>query len=68
MGRVTFMSQAQIEQLADEAINEACRYIQDKLRVETGDFAGIYFSGDRGRELEGMFKDYIRSEIEGGFK
>ena len=52
-----------IAELAAEALNAAVSHIQDKLGVETGDFAGLYFSGIREEAMEAVFKQYIEQEI-----
>jgi hypothetical protein len=52
-----------VEDLADEALNEAVRYIQDKLGVETGDLAGLFFSGVAERGMKELLTHYIRSEL-----
>jgi len=49
--------------LAAEALNVAVAHIQDQLGVDTGDFAGLYFSGTREQALEAIFKQYIEQEI-----
>jgi len=53
----------QINQLADEAANEAVRYIQEKMDIPTGDFAGLYFSGQRWTVLTQILSGYIVAEI-----
>jgi hypothetical protein len=57
------MRQQEIETLADEALNEAVRLIQDKLGVQTGDFAGMYFDNDRWKVMQQVLAGYIVSEI-----
>lgn len=60
------MNNKQINELADDAANVAISYIQDKLGQEHGDFAGLYFSGDRWALLMSTLKDYIKAEIQEG--
>ena len=62
------MNQEQISDLAYEASNEAIRVIQDRLGVRFGDFAGIYFCGDRLDDLMSILSDYIRAEISEGMQ
>jgi hypothetical protein len=57
------MKTEQINQLADEAANEAVRYIQEKMDIPTGDFAGLYFSGQRWTVITQILSGYIVSEI-----
>jgi hypothetical protein len=49
-----------IKDLAREALDAACLLIQERLGVETGDLAGMFFDDDR---VEDSFRNYIRSEL-----
>ena len=49
-----------INDLAREALDAACLLIQERLGVETGDLAGMFFDDDR---VEDSFRNYIRSEL-----
>ena len=49
-----------LEDLATEALDEACGYIQRKLGVTTGDFASHFFSDE---VVVDLFKKYIDEEI-----
>lgn len=62
------MNQEQMADLANEAANEAIRYIQEKLGVNDGLFASLYFSSDESwNALTTILFDYIGAEIsEGG--
>ena len=51
-----------IKDLAREALDAACLLIQERLGVETGDLAGMFFDDDR---VEDSFRNYIRSELHG---
>lgn len=53
----------EIAKLADEAGNAAISYIQEKLEIPTGDFAGLYFSGNRWQIIMQILEGYIVSEI-----
>jgi hypothetical protein len=57
-------SQNEINDLAGSALNVACAFIQEQLNVQTGDLAGLFFSGNRKEIIESIFEAYIRSEIE----
>lgn len=59
-----YMTNEDVCRLADQALNEACRYIQDVIGVETGDFAGMYFSGTHGEAIEAVLRGYIISELQ----
>ena len=62
------MNQEQMANLAWDAANEAIKVIQDRLGVESGDFAGLYFSGDNWGALTSILVDYIRAEISEGMQ
>jgi hypothetical protein len=48
----------------DQALNIAVAAIQKSLGVKTGDFAGVYFSGnDNWYLLVEMLDEYIKAEI-----
>jgi hypothetical protein len=50
---------------ADDAINAAAHRVQTALGIESGDYAGIYFSSDESRgAIYDVIKDYIESEIQ----
>ncbi|MDI3258386.1 MAG: hypothetical protein QJR02_01495 [Sinobacteraceae bacterium] len=50
------------EALAEGALDAACRYIQDRLGVKTGDVAGVFFSGVVGDEVKHRLAGYVQLE------
>ena len=58
------MKDDQVRWLADQALNEACRHIQDALGVKTGDVAGMFFSGDNKDQIEEILREYISLELQ----
>jgi hypothetical protein len=68
--KIKRMTSEKMADLANEAANEAIRHIQEKLGIQAGDFAGLYFSGgDNWNVLTTILFDYIYTEIsEGGTK
>jgi hypothetical protein len=61
------MSDAQMADLAENAANAAIKHVQDVLGVESGDFAGMYFSGDDNwTDLKTIIFEYINAEIKEG--
>ena len=52
--------QKENEDLANEALDEACAYIQRKLGVTTGDLASHFFSDG---VVVGLFQKYIDEEV-----
>lgn len=57
------MTRNEINDLADEALNVACKHIQDKLGVKFGDVAGLYFSGPVDEQIRIILAGYIKSEL-----
>ena len=57
------MTADEIETLANDALDAAALTIQERLGVKTGDFAGLYFSGDRLAYVLAILADYIRAEV-----
>jgi hypothetical protein len=57
------MKHTDIETLADEAANEAIKYIQEKMNIPSGDFAGMYFDNRRWEVITQILVGYIVSEI-----
>ena len=55
-----------IQDIADEALNAACRAIQDRLGVPNGDLAAHYFQGHAERVIDDILRGYIRTEIQAG--
>ena len=52
--------QKELEDLANEALDEACAYIQKKLGITTGDLASHFFSDG---VVVDLFKKYIDEEV-----
>ena len=40
-----YMTKDDVRDLAGDALNVACKHIQDIIGVETGDLAGMYLQG-----------------------
>jgi hypothetical protein len=57
------MTRTDINTLADEAANEAVRYIQERMDIPTGDFAGLYFSDHTWDDITQILSGYIAAEI-----
>lgn len=58
------MTDQEIKELAENALHQACSFMQDALGVKTGDFAGLYFSGELLDDIHATFARYIKQEIE----
>jgi hypothetical protein len=54
------LTNQQIEELADECLNDLALKIQNRLGQEHGDNAGIFFSDD---SVRNQIEEYIRYEI-----
>ena len=57
-------SNQEINDLAGSTLDVACAFIQEQLNVQTGDLAGLFFSGNRKEIIESILKDYIKTEIQ----
>ena len=56
----------EVQDLADEALNAACRVIQERLGIKSGDLAALYFQGRTERVITDILRGYIRTEIQEG--
>jgi hypothetical protein len=54
------LNNEEITTLAQDALDAAARLIQDRIGVETGDFAGVFFSNGK---MEEILQEYIREEL-----
>jgi len=57
------MNKQDIQTLAENALHEACRHIQDELGVTDGFNASIFFSGDREDDIYHILRQYIEDEL-----
>lgn len=57
------MTKQEIQELAENALHEACRHIQDALGVTTGDTAGMFFCGQQEDEIHAILCRYIDVEL-----
>jgi hypothetical protein len=58
-----YMTSEDVSNLAEQALDEACRHIQDVIGIQTGDVAGIYFSGSNKDAIEAVLMRYINLEL-----
>lgn len=61
-------TQEEIQDLAEEALNAACRVVQERLGIKSGDLAALYFQGHTERVITDILRGYIRTEIQEGDK
>lgn len=54
------MTNEQINELAEDALNVLCLYVQERLGINTGDIAGEFWSDDNYRNL---IRDYVKTEV-----
>ena len=59
-----YMTQENVQDLADQALNEACRHIQDVIGIQTGDVAGMFFTGENKDLIEEILREYINLELQ----
>jgi len=57
------MSPDQIRDLADDSASAAVKHIQDQLGVQSGDLAGLHFSGDNWDSMINILSKYIQEEL-----
>lgn len=60
---MTTYTKHQIEDIARNALDQACFSIQESLGVKTGDVAGVFFSGEAQNIIESILQDYVKTEI-----
>jgi hypothetical protein len=58
------LTNQQIQELAENALHQACAHMQDAIGVKTGDWASMFFSGDIADSIHQTFVNYITSELE----
>lgn len=56
-------TKAEIQAIAEQALNAACESIQDALGQTDGGIAGIYFTGENEDMVLSILKSYIHTEI-----
>jgi len=61
--RITHMTQANIDALADDAATASVALIQDRLGQTDGGLASMYFSGEPWNILIDLLDGYIKAEI-----
>jgi len=59
-----YMTQENVQDLADQALNEACRHIQEVIGIQTGDVAGMFFTGENKDLIEEILREYISLELQ----
>lgn len=52
-----------IDNLAEDALDQACKSIQDAIGQEDGDFAGLFFASKEGDQIRAILRQYARQEI-----
>ena len=60
----TDLSEREIEDLAEAALNAACLSIQKEIGQTDGGWAGIFFSGPEGDDILGIMRRYVRFEMQ----
>ncbi|WP_232232654.1 hypothetical protein [Cupriavidus sp. amp6] len=52
-----------ISGLLEDALHAACLAVQERLKIDYGDLAGVFFSGKQKEEFAAMFSRYALCEI-----
>jgi hypothetical protein len=58
-----YMTDEDVRNLARNALDEACRHIQDVIGIQTGDLAGMFFTGENQGVIEEVLREYILLEL-----
>lgn len=59
-----YMTSEDISRLSSDALDVACKHIQDIIGVESGDLAGNYFQGKNLESLDLILRRYITLELQ----
>lgn len=59
---ITKLSEKQLENVLEDALNAACASIQDAIGQTDGGVAGIFFSGNAREKFDALFREYIATE------
>ena len=59
-------TETEVQDRAEEALNAACRVVQEHLSIKSGDLAALYFQGRTERVITDILRGYIRTEIQEG--
>jgi hypothetical protein len=57
------MHKTQKREIVENALHQACAYIQNQLGVKTGDTAGVFFCGQHEDTIHELFEQYLELEI-----
>jgi hypothetical protein len=57
------MNKQEIQDLAENALHEACFHIQEALGVTSGQNASYFFSGEAEDTIYEIFRRYIEDEL-----
>ena len=57
------MLQIKKREIIEQALHEACAYMQNQLGVKTGDRAGLFFCGENEETVYEIFGRYLEEEL-----
>jgi hypothetical protein len=57
------MLQTKKREIIEQALHEACAYMQNQLGVKTGDTAGLFFCGENEEIIYEVFDRYLEEEL-----
>lgn len=60
------MNKTKKREIVENALHEACAYIQNQLGVKTGDTAGLFFCGENEEIIYEVFNRYLEEELRFG--
>ena len=58
------MRPEELAEIAEDALNEACSFMQESIGVETGDLAAQFFAGVHGETIKTLFVKYLETELD----
>jgi hypothetical protein len=60
------MHKTKKREIVEQALHEACAYIQNELGIKTGDTAGLFFCGENEEIIYEVFNRYLEEELRHG--
>jgi len=64
LSREIIMRLEELEQIAEDALNEACSFMQESIGIQTGDVAAQFFTGCHGDNVKRLFRQYLETELD----
>lgn len=62
MSTIKKLTQDELNNTLEDALNAACAIIQNAIGQDDGGIAGVFFSGDNREKFDALFRQYIETE------